>query len=398
MVLEMRWLWFKIINALGRIIGYISQRYNHDWLVEIHSLMQWKTFELRYPETASLLPSNFLSAADPANELRRTIERDRTGFLDIVESLVKQTPAQQIVQGSYRNSLTRKDSFSGLFGEMRGFLLAEEFCNPTPADITGGDGLPDIACDTFGRRGLDIEVTRFANWDQQIEVQEALEDKFNNTPYTPNVHYFDPFNVMPYGYHDIRANEIFVGDIIEKIEQVNPQNPPSVIQNYGLKIELHLGPVSSGMIGTTSVRAFPTDPDDVISYWIREKAEKQRGYRPLIVIVDSQLPFLDFIDLRRILLGTSVTSVRGTDPAPEVKLTSRLWQSYMQQNGVMNIPAGNVGLFAEDEFSMIAGVVFIDVSEECYYIPNCYSNDIQFNEIYNEVSSAIDGLNLSNLI
>lgn len=265
--------------------------------------MDWNTFQRQYPHTASLLPSNFLTAADSDNELRRTIERDRTGYLDIVESLVTKAPAQKILQGSYQGTLTRKDSFSGFYSELRGYVLSDQFCNPTPADVAGSDGLPDLACDNLGRRGVDIEVTRLSSWDKRADVQEALEDKFNSTPYTPIVNYLEPFFVMPYGYREIRANEIFTENIIDKIQQVDPQNPPSVIQNHGIEIEIRRTGASGGIVGTTSVREFPLDPEGALSHRLQKKAEKQRGYRPLLIVLDSRLSFLDSIELKELLLG-----------------------------------------------------------------------------------------------
>lgn len=360
--------------------------------------MNWNVFQRQYPHTASLLPSNFLTAADPDNELRRTIERDRTDFLDLVECLVTKTPAGKIIQGSYQNTLTRKDSFAGFYSELRAYVLADQFCHPIPTDIAGGDGLPDFACNSMGRSGVDIEVTRLSNWDKMVDVQETLEDKFNDTPYTPIVNYLDPFFVMPYGYQDIRANEIFTENIIDQIQRVNPQSPPSVIENHGIEIEVRRTGACGGVMGQTTAREFPLDPEGALSYRLREKAEKQRGYRPLIIVLDSRLPFLDPIDLKELLLGTSVARIGGTVPAPQIQQSSRLWYEYMQNNGVLNIPIDEVGLFAQNKFSKVAGVIFIDISEKCYYIPNCYSNDLEVKDIHQQAENEVHGLDFYTLI
>jgi hypothetical protein len=364
--------------------------------------MNWPTYTTRYPDTAGLLPSNFMNAADNEHHLLKAINRDRTNYLDKVESLISKTPARQIAQGSYQNDLTRKVAFSSFLSELKAYVIMDNVCSPTPADVASGDGLPDLTCENFGRGGIDIEVTRLSSWDKMDEVQMEVEDMFNGTPYTPIINWSENFFVMPYTHVDISANERFVENIREKLQNVNPNNPPGKVANYGIEIEFRKTGASHGVIGGTAARAFPIDPVGAIRSRLIEKTSKQRGYRPLIIFLDSQLSFLDLIDIEDILHGTA-SSFMNPDPSPIVEKYERVWQSYLSDKGYLRndnssrIEAGDEGIFAKNEFDQVAGVVLFDITNTCHYVPNFYSRNLELKHIFSEVDNKIDGQSFPNL-
>lgn len=364
--------------------------------------MDWRTYATKYPETTNLLPSNFMAAADDEHHLLKAINRDRTNYLDLVESLISKTPAQKIAHGSYHNDLTRKVAFSSFLSELKAYVIVGNICSPTPADVSGGDGLPDLTCEKFGRGGIDIEVTRLSSWDKMDEVQMEVEDMFNGTPYTPIINWSENFFVMPYTHVDISANERFVKKIREKLQNVNPNNPPGTVSNYGIEIEFRRTGASRGVMGGTAARAFPIDPEGAIHSRIMEKTSKQRGHRPLIIFLDSQLSFLDLFDLKDILHGTA-SSFMNPDPSPIVEKYERVWRSYLRDEGYLRsdnssrIEAGDEGLFAKSEFDRVAGVVLFEITNTCHYIPNFYTRNLEIKHIFSEADSKIDGQSFPNL-
>jgi len=369
--------------------------------------MNWNTFQSNYPETANILPSSFMQDADDEHHLRRSIANDNSGYLDRVESLVKQTPASKIAQGSYQNGLTRKVAFSSFLAELKGYAVVAELHSPSPADVAGGKGLPDLECGNYRRKGFDVEVTRLSSWDKMANVQEEVEQKFDGTGYTPVVNYTNLFFVMPYTHKEIEANERFVSNIQNKIQNVNPSNTPSKIENYGIEIEVKKTGAKSGMISSTSVRRFPVDPLGSIENRLREKAEKQRGYRPLVVFIENRLSFLDPTDIKQIVQGTKYSSPLSVEPSSKVQKYASLWGEYMRDNGILPNPSqvpnsaiqdGDDGLFAENTFDRIAGVVFLDVTDECYYIPNFYTDQTEIRDLYEDADRVIGGLDFSRIV
>lgn len=368
--------------------------------------MEWSAFTTKYPNTANLLPTNFMSKAQDQHHLYKAINRDRTGYLDIVEYLITNTPAQKIAHGSYQNSLHRKVSFSSFLSELRGYIIIDNLCDPIPADIAGGDGLPDLTCKNYGRNGLDIEVTRLSSWDKMDSVQTEIEDLFDGSPYTPKIRWLNNFHVIPYTHKQISANERFVDNILKKLQNINTSNPPQRVENYGIEIELEKTGAAKGLISTSTVRALPRDPQDSIKSRLIDKAKKQRGYRPLVIFIDSKLPFLDLIDIEQILHGTSTSSYSNPEPSSKVEEYDSVWGKYLRENGYLPqrpggriacIHEGDEGLFSENQFRNVAGVVFFDVTNSCHYVPNFYSKNIRFKSLYSDAKSKIDNTRFPNL-
>lgn len=369
--------------------------------------MNWQKFQSKYPQTTNLLPSNFLSQADGEHKLKKAIQGNWKSYLDRVEKLVKQSPAAKIAHGSYQNELHRKVAFSSFLSELTAYVVLENTFNPSPADVAGGDGLPDLECPGYGRNGFDVEVTRLSSWDKQDNVVEEITSKFDGAPYTPSITWLDNFHVMPYTYKMIAANERFVQDILNKLQQVDPNNPPQKVENYGIEITFEKTGPADGMVSSSTVRAFPTDRVGKVEDTLRQKAEKQRGYRPLVIYVESELAFLDLIDLRRIVQGSTTSAPRAVDPSSDVKQYASVWEEYMSSERILPVSQGgrtsylregDEGIFAESDFSRVAGVLFVDRTETCYYLPNIYTDNTVFRELYEDFENDVQKSNLQWLI
>ncbi|MHC3379061.1 hypothetical protein [Haloarcula sp. H-GB5] len=368
--------------------------------------MKFSRFKIKYPNTASLLPQEFMKKAGDEHHLRKSIDRNRLDYLDLVERLVAKSPAEAIAQGSFQNSLHLKGKFSAFVSELRGSRIMNELCYPTPADVPGSSGLPDLKCDSYGRHGIDVEITRLSSWDKMDNVQTKVTDMFDGTTYTPVVNWTDYFYIMPYDYKQIRANEIFVEDILDDLDNINPSNPPKKIENYGIEIEFEKSNPSNGIIASSTVRAFPVDPEQAVESRVKEKAKKQRGSRPLIIFVDSLLSFLDLIDMKQILLGTTTGTSGSLDISPELKQYEPVWGDYLKNNGylpssskgrISGIQRGDEGIFSEKEFRYVAGVLFFDRTNTAQYLPNVYSDKIEHRSIHEDIEQSINSRMFSNI-
>lgn len=369
--------------------------------------MNWQNFQSQYPQTTKLLPSNFLSIADDEHKLKNAIKQNWKAYPGRVESLVKQSPAAQVAHGSYQNQLHEKTAFSAFISELTAYVVLENAFNPSPADVAGGDGLPDLSCPGYGRTGFDVEVTRLSSWDKQANVIDAVKGKFDGTPYTPEITWLDNFHVMPFIYKEIAANERFVEDILDKLQQVDPTNPPQKIENYGIEITIQKTGATNGAAASSTVRAFQPDRTGKVEDTLRRKAEKQRGYRPLIIFVESELAFLDPIDLKRVVQGNTTSAPQAVNLSPAVNRYTRVWKKYMMsegffpasQNGrVSYLREGDEGIFAEEDFSHVAGVLFVDRTETSYYLPNIYTDRVGFRQLYETFEKNVQNTNLQRLI
>lgn len=360
--------------------------------------MQFSRYRIKYPNTASLLPQGFMMKAGNEHHLRKAIDRNRLDYLELIEYLVAKSPAKSIAHGSFQNSLHLKGKFSAFVSEMRGSRIMNELCYTTPADVPGSNGLPDLKCETYGRNGIDIEVTRLSSWDKMDNIQTEITDIFDGTAYIPIINWTEYFNIMPYTHKQISANERFVDGILDKLDSVTPSNPPNKIENYGIEIELKKSSSSSGMLATSEPRAIPVDPEKSIECRVKKKAKKQRGSRPLVIFIDSLLSFLDLTDMEEVLIGAATGTFASLDMSEEVKKYESTWGTYLKNNGyfpssssglISGIQRGDEGIFAEKEFRNVAGVLFFDNTNSPHYLPNVYSDKVEHRSIYEDIDRNI---------
>lgn len=382
--------------------------------------MNWSQFRSDYPTIASLLPQNFMTDADPENTLRRAIKQDRTSYLKIIEKLAEETPAKEIRKDSQR--LHSKTTFQSFYAEIRAFIALQNWVFiPRAADVKGSQGNPDYE---FKIGELDIEVASRTAWDKKDNVVVTLKEQLDKTPYISNIILLDNFNKIPYTGPEIAHNEKLVDDIITKIDGIDPVNPPNQVSNSGIRIKFEKANDSSSVITWDSAQAILLDPQGSIVDQLRDKVKKQRGSRPLLIFYDTDVPMLEVDDMERLVHGS-----RYSGPEIEVSDTvyqhESVWGDYLREKGYIPesgrktytktvkpddpkynlkpqadscIRDGDEGIFADPEFSRVAGVLFVDKTDHAHLLPNFYSDKVNFYSLYQQIDDNMDINKLSELI
>lgn len=382
--------------------------------------MDWSQFQSDYPDIAALLPQNFMSDADPENTLRRAIEHDRTTYLERLEALAFATPAKEIRKDAQR--LNSKTNFQAFYAEMLAFIALQNWVFvPRPADVKGSQGNPDYE---FNVGKLDIEVASRTAWDKKDNVVVALKEKLEGTPYISKITLLDDFNKIPYTGPEISHNEQLVDDIITRIDGIDPSNPPGQISNTGIRVEFEKTGGSGSIITWDEAEAILLDPQGRVVAQLEDKVKKQRGSRPLLIFFDTDVTMLEVDDMERLVHGS-----RYSGPQIEVSDTvyqhEPVWGDYLREQGYIPesgkktylktvepddpkydlkhdgdscIRAGDEGLFADHEFDRVAGVLFVDETDTAHFLPNFYSDTMNFYLLYREITANMDTNKLSALI
>jgi hypothetical protein len=382
--------------------------------------MNWSQFRSDYQTIASLLPQNFMTDADPENTLRRAIEQDRTSYLESLEKLAEETPAKEIRKDAQR--LHSKTTFQSFYAEMRAFIALQNWVFvPRAADVKGSQGNPDYE---FNIDELDIEVTSRTAWDKKDNVVVTLKNKLDGTPYISKIILLDNFNKIPYTGPEIAHNENLVDDIITKIDGIDPSNPPTQVSNSGIRIKFEKANGSGSIITWDSAEAILLDPQGSIVDQLRDKVKKQRGSRPLLIFYDTDVPMLEVDDMERLVHGSRYSG-------PEIKVSDTVyqhepvWGDYLREQGYIPesgrktyaktvkpddpkydlkhkgdscIRDGDEGIFADAEFNRVAGVLFVDKTNHAHFLPNFYSDKVNFYLLYRQITDNMDMNKLSALI
>jgi hypothetical protein len=382
--------------------------------------MNWSQFRSDYQTIASLLPQNFMTDADPENTLRRAIEQDRTSYLESLEKLAEETPAKEIRKDAQR--LHSKTTFQSFYAEMRAFIALQNWVFvPRAADVKGSKGNPDYE---FNIDELDIEVTSRTAWDKKDNVVVTLKNKLDGTPYISKIILLDNFNKIPYTGPEIAHNENLVDDIITKIDGIDPSNPPTQVSNSGIRIKFEKANGSGSIITWDSAEAILLDPQGSIVDQLRDKVKKQRGSRPLLIFYDTDVPMLEVDDMERLVHGSRYSG-------PEIKVSDTVyqhepvWGDYLREQGYIPesgrktyaktvkpddpkydlkhkgdscIRDGDEGIFADAEFNRVAGVLFVDKTNHAHFLPNFYSDKVNFYLLYRQITDNMDMNKLSALI
>ncbi|WP_275737859.1 hypothetical protein [Halorhabdus sp. SVX81] len=366
--------------------------------------MQDSQFKSDYPNIAALLPRNFIAAADTENKLRLAVLGDRTEYLDVLETLARKTPSQEMRKDPHR--LTSKTGFQSFVSEMKAYLAVKHWVfAPNPADVQGTHGEPDYE----SRIGdLDVEVLTRTSWDQVDNVSVALQEKLNGTPYTAHVMLKDNFIKNPGTERGIAHNEQLVSDIVAESHNLDTSNLPSSISNDGLRIEFEDTGGDSPVVRWEDAERIPLDPMGSIVDQIETDATKQRGGRPILLVYDADVSFLEPKDMRQLLHGTR-TGGQDREVSERVYQHRNVWGDYLRDSGYIPeagkttyltqvetgdpnyegdqcICRGDEGLFADRTFDRIAGVLFIDESDSGHYFPNFYSQKMDFQQLHRDVS------------
>ncbi|GGM53175.1 hypothetical protein [Haloarcula argentinensis] len=374
--------------------------------------MKFTQFKSDYPVIAGLLPQKFMTGADDDNTLRRAIEQDRTEYLSLLNTLAQQSPAETIRKDP--NRLMSRTNFQSFYSEMKAHIALKHWVfAPSPADIKGTEGEPDYE---FNVGHLDIEVASRTAWDKKDNVRVALEEKLNDTPYTAIITLRDDFIKIPYTGADIDHNEQLVDDIIDQIEQLDVSNPPNSIKNNGFRIQFKQTGGGGAIIRWGSAEQIPRDPDGRIVDQLRDKVKKQRGGRPLLLFYDANVSFLESKDMRALLHGAP-SSGPQKEVSDRVYQHRAVWGDYLRNQGYIPdsgtttymkqvepdnskydlkhvgdscICKGDEGIFSDRTFDRVAGVLFIDKPGNGHFIPNFYSEKMNFHSVYETIAQNME--------
>lgn len=382
--------------------------------------MNWSQFQSDYPTIASLTPQNFITDADPENTLHRAIKQDRTSYLEMLETLAAETPAKEIRKDSQR--LYSKTTFQSFYAEMRAFIALQNWVFvPRAADVKGSQGNPDYE---FNIGELDVEVASRTVWDKKDNVVVTLEEKLDDTPYISKITLLDNFNKIPYTGPEIAHNEKLVDDIITKIDGIDSSNPPTKVSNSGIRVKFEKANGSGSIITWDSAEAILLDPQGSIVDQLRDKVKKQRGSRPLLIFYDTDVTMLEVDDMERLVHGSRYSG-QEIEVADTVYRYESVWGDYLREQGYIPesgrktyvktvkpddhkydlktegdscIRDGDEGIFADPEFDRVAGVLFVDETDRAHFLPNFYSEKMNFYPLYRQVTANMDTNKLSELI
>jgi hypothetical protein len=382
--------------------------------------MDWSQFQSDYQTIASLLPQNFITDADPENTLRRAIKQDRTSYLKMLETLAAETPAKEIRKDAQR--LYSKTTFQSFYAEMRAFIALQNWVFvPRAADVKGSQGNPDYE---FNIGELDVEVASRTAWDKKDNVVVTLKEKLDDTPYISKITLLDNFNKIPYTGPEIAHNEKLVDDIITKIDGIDSSNPPTKVSNSGIRVKFEKANGSGSIITWDSAEAILLDPQGSVVDQLRDKVKKQRGSRPLLLFYDTDVTMLDVDDMERLVHGSRYSG-QEIEVADTVYRHKSVWGDYLREQGYIPesgrktyvktvkpddpkydlktegdscIRDGDEGVFADPEFDRVAGVLFVDETDRAHFLPNFYSDKMNFYPLYRQVTANMDTNKLSALI
>jgi hypothetical protein len=84
---------------------------------------------------------------------------------------------------------------------------------------------------------------------------------------------------------------------------------------------------------------------------------------------------------------THLKAVKPDDPKYDLK-----------HEGDSCIRDGDEGIFADPDFNRVAGVLFVDETGTAHFLPNLYSDTMNFYRLYREITANMDTNQLSALI
>lgn len=363
--------------------------------------MDFNSFQSRFTSLAEVLPDNFWSRVQEnkyeANILRICIERDRETYLEILEELTESTPAEEIVAGSYKNNLHPSREFRAFATEMWGYMAVEMWlCDCTVADTPTAGGMPDFTC---ADEGIDIEVSYVGQDDSPYRVRRALEDRFEGSGYFAKTVLLPEFNKIADNYEESEENREFVETHINELESIDPANPQREVETNGIRTEfIEIDEAAFAWASTwEEAEELLLDPNGQFEHAVKRKAEKQRGDTPLVLFFDCDVSFLEIQEIRDLLIGQTHTYYRQSDVIISKHIRDReaVWSDYLNEIGAFpesNYPGapcikpGDEGVFFDDELDHVAGLLVRVEDNNCGYIPNIYTKEIDAKAVFDQVS------------
>jgi len=351
-------------------------------------------FENDFPEIASAFDTDFWSNTPAEHPIKYNISRDNTNFFNYLSRLVDQTPVAEIVS-QYEHNLYNEGQFRAFLSEMIGYIATERWLcsNPTVLDVKGKDGLPEFECSD-----IDVEVSRELESTEIDRVRAYLQNELGGDCLAV-VEKKESYDDYASGNPEWAQNETDVQELLNKLGSVDRDDVPLTVETSALRLELKESDTDDvEYFGRTGASVITPDKSGKIARTIRQKADKQRNDRPLVVFIDLDLQTVDTVEeVIRETIGEPFTFAFPGDVnvSQYVENADPKWDSYLKEigakpNGNVAIPPGSEGVFTEPGVSGIAGVMVRFYHGEVAYIPNVYTEDVDAKSIFNRLGWGMD--------
>lgn len=356
--------------------------------------MDRQQFESEFSDIAAAFGANFWSKATAEHPIKYNISRKNTGFFDYLSQLVDNTPAAKIVS-QYEHNLYDEGKFRAFLSEMVGFIATERWLcsDPTVLDVKGSDGLPEFECSDF-----DVEVSRELQSAEIDRVRAHLQNELGGNCFAV-VKMKEGYDNYASGNPEWAQNERQVEELLNKLGQVDQTDVPLVVEIENLRLELKKSDTGDvEYLGQTGVSVVNPDENGKITRTLRQKANKQRAGRPLVVFIDLDLHTVDMVEeVIWETIGEPYTFAFPSDVnvSQHVEHVDSGWDDYLREIGAKSdhnvaIPPGDEGVFTEEEVSGIAGVMVRFYHNEVAYIPNVYTDDVNAKTIFDHLAWGMD--------
>lgn len=341
-------------------------------------------FNTKYPKISGLLPQDFWNNVDSIHPMEFNRQRSNTDFFDYVNRLISRTPSSEIVSQD-RENLDHTKQFKSFLSEMIGYIATENWLCSTPKvlDVQGTEGLPEFVCSEF-----DVEVARILEESEVDEIRSHLEETLDGNC-TVSIEQKHGYNPYASSFQDWKENEDAVKEAIDKIGDIDHGDLPVDIETDALSVKIREGTSDNvGYIGASHPRTINPAKDNKIPRTIKNKAEKCRGDRPLVVFLDLELQSVDEIEeVRWSTVGEpyGFGSRNRVKLSSEVEAVSSVWDEYLREiggipggrsRGCPAIPPGDEGVFAYPDVECVAGVLVRLYNGEVGFIPNVYTEEV----------------------
>ena len=363
--------------------------------------MDQDTFESRYSKTGDIIPDNFwMETRKPeyeTNILRICIDRDRTEYLDTIEKLANQTPAEKIIHGSYQNNLHPPQGFRGFVAEMWGYIATQKWlCECKVADTASAERMSDFTCKN---EDVDIEVSRAGEDDSVYRIRRKVEDVFQGEKLWIDTILKENFNKFADTYQESDENQKNVEKILERIDSINPSSPPSSIEEENIRVEFKQKDTEKVVwtLDWENIEKIHLDQNGQFEYNVQRKAKKQRGDTPLVLFFNCDISLLQIKEIRDLLIGPTHSYPQWSDVIVSKHIRDRedTWKDYLLEIGALPesnhsrapcIRPGDEGIFFQNQLENVAGLLARTEDDSCGYIPNIYTDKIDAKKIYDRVN------------
>lgn len=346
--------------------------------------------------------AGILAKLDDKHPLKRELESDRKGEIEIWEYLAKEVPSKIRDEISPDNQWENPGRFISIISEFRCHVLLEKLGqNPVFEDNGRESGVADFSCGNFW-----VEVTAKGQWDKFDVLKKVLEERVDLETGYLEIILGDEIRSMPWDSDDIDP----IDELLEKLSARNElslaelQKIDGLTPNY-LEGECPLSVVprkefAERMVPDQRVSFAKEDRVGIKDHFLEKYSGKNTNGRPLVVFYQSEMLGLDGEDFEDILHGVNSSSTISGPSKIVEKRTG--WTDYLRMKGYTPeseepgcIKEGGEGAFVNEELDSVAGVIFLSKNRRLSYIPNIYTDCVPAKRIYDELATKLDGIHVS---